>query len=193
MTQRRRFFPAAPVQGAPGRTVEMEVLLKAAPQAPVAVDLFGAGWLSAVFTEYGEWAWEQQPDGRWRVTNPHMDAFFVGTPAPAMIGSQPIPGPDLICAELELNASTQARLHFGVVQGVSMANVRWVATWDQPSATDPAESAVGHRFSTWGNVIAVYQYPDGAGMSATETLTATAYCAGEVVGACILRIIHEAY
>lgn len=33
MTERRRFFPATPVQRVPGRTVELEMQLR--PEAPV--------------------------------------------------------------------------------------------------------------------------------------------------------------
>lgn len=206
MAPRRRFFPSAPAQKLPGRTVELEVQLQpvAASTAPVAAppggEIIGVGWFSPVFDKWWEWAAVLEPDGLWSigggsfVSRWQADPWFTGDPSPT-------PTESFRCIELTADASLingPCEHHVGVIQGVSMTDVRWDVAWDAPSLSDPSVSdGAGNRFSAWGNVILVEQVNTGSGgvggMEATETLTATAYSGGSPVATIVLHCFHPAY
>lgn len=208
MAPRRRFFPSTKVQTVPGRTVELEMQLRRSPVSkPVshngtgdgADDLIGVGWFTPIFNGWTEWIWEEQPDGRWNVYGDGASSLWDGTGDGS---GAPSPSATFRCVELLARADwaegprTQ---HVGVLQGATMSNVRWEASWDAPSPSDPSVSGgIGNRFSTWGNVILVEQINTGGsggpdGSEWTETLNATAFSGGLAVGTLVLHCFHPAY
>lgn len=206
MTTRRRFFPATKVQHVSGQTVELEMqLLPAATStapaaAPSGGEIIGAGWFSPVFGKWFEWTADLQPDGLWDIGG----GGFVSRwqPGPGFTGDpSPTPAGSFRCIELTADSSLingPHEHHVGVIQGASMADVRWEAAWDTPSLSDPSVSnGAGNRFSTWGNVLLAEQVNTGSGgvdgMTTTETLTATAYSGGSAVATIVLHCFHPAY
>ena len=204
---RRRFFPATTVQAVPGRTVELEMQLR--PVAKVASSRASspgegetpmAGWFSPSFSYYGEWPeWVQLPDGRWEVFGAYDSSIWEGI-ANGVDGQPPVPAADFRCVELSAPGRSDSYIteHVGVLQGASMTDVRWEATWDAPSAEDPSASIyVGNRYVTWGNVILVRQvYTYGWGIngeSGVQTLTATAYSGASPIATLVFNSIHDAY
>ena len=179
-----------------GVAVETLVLRCRHEEAAVGgTDLFGVGWFSHVFYEYGEWVWNERPDGRWDVLNGVMSSTWEGEPDPDEVANDwaPTPSTGFRCVELEVRSTSAATLHVGVLQGVSMSDVTWVASWDSPSGGDATVSVVGNRFEASGNTIIVRQLETGGSLWATETLTATAYCDGAAAGTLILHCVHMAY
>ena len=165
-------------------------------------DIIGAGWFTPIWGGWSEFVWEEQPDGRWRVYEPWggTSSIWEGTPDEAHYS--PRPSATFRCVELTARANWAEGMwtqHVGVLQGVSMTDVRWEAQWGNPSTTDPSMSdGIGNRFSTWGNVIVVEQINTGGsggpgGLDWTETLTATAYSGGSAVATIILHCFHQAY
>lgn len=178
-----------------GVAVETLVLRCRHEEAAGGADLFGVGWFSHVFYEYGEWVWGERTDGRWDVLNGVMSSIWEGDPDPDELANDwaPTPSTGFRCVELEVRSTSAATLHVGVLQGVSMSDVTWVASWDSPSGGDASVSVVGNRFEASGNTIIVRQLETGGSLWATETLTATAYCDGSIAGVLVLHCVHMAY
>jgi hypothetical protein len=211
MASRRRFFPSRPVQQVPGRTVELEMLLRRGPAAAAPVSgagggdgegqINGVGWFSPIFDGWWEWEWEELPGGRWLAYagGDAIESIWEGDRAGM---ASPAPTAVFRCMEITARANLVENVsttHVGVVQGSSMTDVRWEAAWDAPSVGDPTVSAgIGNRFRTWGNVIVVEQLNTGGsggpgGTDWTETLTATAFSGGEAVGTLVINCFHPAY
>lgn len=207
---RRRFFPTTTAQAVPGRTVELEVQLRPRENGTSAIsqdgggepggdDIIGAGWFSPVFDIWTTWSWALQPDGRWSIEDEVISSQWEGDPGVAEL---PVPTATFRCVELRAHSDWHegpSTHHIGVLQGVAMSDVRWEASWDAPSSSDPSVSdAIGNRFTTWGNVIVVEQINTGGdggpgGVNWTETLTATAYSGGSAIETIILHCFHRAY
>lgn len=198
MAPRRRFFPSTKVQTVPGRTVELEMQLRpvakaaapaaAAPSTPPGDnDIYGVGWFSPAFATWSFLTWSMEADGRWLLHDEFENLLSRWEGDPGLM-ELPVPTSTFRCVELRSVANATGfplTYHTGVIQGASMADVRWEAFWDVPSG-DPAVSAsAGNSFTTWGNVIQVAQV--NTGMEGPETLTATAYAGSAVVGTLILH------
>ena len=206
MSERRRFFPATPVQRVPGRTVELEMQLR--PEAPVApaqapaepppaggCELFGVGW----FIDTSTIGWnhsvsvlsETLADGRTHFWDDGFKAqhmYWQGSPEHVGGWGRPIPEPGFHCTELRLWRAGPGfpMVFYGMLQGASMTAVRWELSWDAPMAENPGVSEFGDFAYTWGNVLCVQLVEDGGGGLPAVELTATAFCAEQAVGTLIL-------
>lgn len=204
MLQRRRFFPATPVQHVPGKTVALELQLKRgekaqvqAPQASGAGEVFGVGWLTPTLEE-DNWTFTstQLEDGRYRI----VDAFGSGLEdsiwegVPVSTGewvARPISGPGFHCTELQVDTSYflywPGLTYFGVIEGSGLSDARWEFEWDFPSEADPAVSRRGHLAVAYGNILQIRATPTDGSMDEIDTLTARAFSGGSQVGQLIFR------
>lgn len=206
MSERRRFFPATPVQRVPGRTVELEMQLR--PEAPVVVpapqpaplgecDLVGAGWLLGSHLD----SWYRDvlqvdalPDGRtriWDAWGETVDSLWVGEPAHVDENgaARPIPGPGFRCVHVGVRDSEWAglgSLFHAVLQGEGMTQAHWQFAWSGRAPGEPV-SPLGHVVTTWGNVLQVRAVADETGSGGESLLTATAFCGGRPVDELTLR------
>ena len=202
MSERRRFFPAIPVQQVPGRTVELEVQLRQLPgvaaPAPGAhsCDVTGATWLMSI-TGLGEDAgWSELPDGQGYQRTGYSNgmgctSIWEGTPGRPDTQGPYLEGPNFRCVFLRLVVGEWdfPPLIVGVLQGRSLCDVHWELSWSHPGEL-PGDSLNGGYALTEGNMIWVRPYLSGAPIHfETETLTASACCGGAQVGELILEVI----
>lgn len=203
MTERRRFFPARPVQQVPGQTVDLQVRLRptAAPAPAAAADVVCTGWLvpwlCAATPELI--AVDVLPDGTTEIHGIYYDpdismdygslegSIWVGTPV-LLDGTgraRPIPGDGFACTELQVN--TTGYLPYPGRHFMALApGGTWQAEWDS-APTDPLVAASGHRVTLAGSTLAVALLDTDTGSDAIETLTARAYSGTTQVAQLVLR------
>ena len=203
MTERRRFFPARPVQQVPGQTVDLQVRLRptAASAAAAAAEVVCTGWLvpwlCAATPELI--AVDVLPDGTTEIHGIYYDpetgidygglesSVWVGAPV-ALDGTgraRPIPGDGFVCTELQINTTyytTYPGRHFMALA----PGGTWQAEWDS-ATTDPLVAASGHRAIVAGSTLAVEALDTETGDDTIETLTATAYSGTTQVAQLVLR------
>jgi len=205
MLQRRRFFPATPVQHVPGKTVALELQLKRgekakvqAPPASGAGEVFGVGWLTPTL-EDDNWVYTstQLEDGRYRIVELYggglEDSIWEGVPVSSSAEhvARPISGPGFHCTELQVDTSYflywPGLTYFGVIEGSGLSDARWEFEWDFPSGVDPTVSRRGHIVAAYGNILQVRVSATDGSMDEIDTLTARAFSGGKQVGQLIFR------
>ena len=199
MTERRRFFPARPVQQVPGQTVGLQVRLRpvAAP-APVAQaaggdagDVACTGWL-APWLCGAETLTVETDGGVTEIFGPYRgmaSSLWQGTPLVFDEGEfpRPIPGGDFVCTEMDINSSVDAGYLGGSLMAVCTGGAVWEFEWSTPSVY-PATSMGGRKVIVAAGVLVV-DIPITTTESVTpETLTASAYADGELVMQLVLNV-----
>ena len=206
MSERRRFFPATPVQQVPGRTVELEMQLRpelpvvvtAAPVGPVC-DVIGATWLLSMSGLSEDAGWNELPDGGGFERTGYSSGWsstsvWRGTPGSPDAQGPYLEGPSFRCTFLSLMAGewNWPPVIVGVLQGRSLCDVHWTLSWSHAGVM-PGQSLNGLRAVTEGNMIWAYLYPQTAPVHfENETLTARAFCGDAQVGELILEVIVPA-
>lgn len=199
MTERRRFFPARPVQQVPGQTVGLQGRLRpvAAP-APVAQaaggdvgDVACTGWLAPWLCGAEFLSVDVLPGGETEITGPWQGmevSLWQGTPLLLDEAgfARPVPGGDFVCTEIQINSSLDADYREGGVMAVAPGGV-WEFEWDAPSG-DPANSVGGRSVIVAGDVLAVVIPVTSSSSEDIETLTARAFAGDALVMELVLRV-----
>lgn len=205
MSERRRFFPATPVQRVPGRTVELEMQLRPAapaaaqaapaapPPAPGVCDVMGARWLMSLTAVGADASQEELASGDWLRygESPGINgaSTWSGQPEVADQFGQWLESETYRCVHLQITIFSTTPVIVGVLQGASMSDVHWVLSWSHPRPNDPQRSLNGHHARWAGNMVWVttLPWPDGSNAE-REVLTATAFCGGAQVDQLVLEL-----
>lgn len=162
-------------------------------------DIIGAGWFLPTLLDRSDafpLESEALPGGRWRIKQVGdtglKSSIWEGTPVEIVDGEvRPVPGPGFRCVELTVESTYYSDwpgwTYFGALQGSTMTDVVWLLDWNNPSIGDPLVSAMGHKASTYGNVVQVELFRTGTGGAAEELLNARAFSGGVEVAE--LRLI----
>ena len=206
MSERRRFFPATPVQRVPGRTVELEMQLRpeAPPPLPPAVGVPAATWLPGRFTTIwqngGSPEISAEADGRTRI---HFwvgyQTWWVGEPM--LVGGvpAPLPTPAWRCVQVDMEPGWDESALYGVLWDAP-AGAEWVLAWDSPA--DPAPDLPllqGWQVSSLGDRARVDQalvtvvFVEGGGSSGEAQLVARAMLGDTVLGELVLNVTREGW
>ena len=213
MSERRRFFPATPVQRVPGRTVELEMQLRpeapvlapaAPPPLPPAVGVPAATWLPGRFTTIwqngGSPEISAEADGRTRI---HFwgeyQTWWVGEPM--LVGGvpAPLPTPAWRCVQVDMEPGWGESALYGVLWDAP-AGAEWVLAWDSPA--DPAPDLPllqGWQVSSLGDRARVDQalvtvvFVEGSGSSGEAQLVARAMLGDTVLGELVLNVTRQGW
>lgn len=162
-------------------------------------DIIGAGWFLPTLMDRSDaytLVSESLPGGRWKIQEATeyglKSSIWEGTPVVVEDGVvRPVPGPGFRCVELTVESTYYVDFpgwtYFGALQGATMTDAHWVLEWSSPSIGDPLVSAMGHKASTYANVVQVELFHTGTGTGAEELLTARAFSSGVQVAE--LRLI----
>ena len=205
MSERRRFFPATPVQRVPGRTVELEMQLRPEAPAPLppAVGVPAATWLPGRFTAM--WQNRDPPeisaeaDGRTRIHFWGYQTWWVGEPM--LVGGvpAPLPTPAWRCVQVDMEIGWGESALYGVLWDAP-AGAEWVLAWDSPA--DPAPDLPllqGWQVSSLGDRARVDQalvtvvFVEGDGSSGEAQLVARAMLGDTVLGELVLNFTREGW
>ena len=206
MSERRRFFPATPVQRVPGRTVELEMQLR--PEAPVplppAVGVPAATWLPGRFTAMWQ-NWDPpeisaEADGRTRIHfGGEHQTWWVGEPM--LVGGvpAPLPTPAWRCVQVDMEPGWGEPALYGVLWDAP-AGAEWVLAWDSPA--DPAPDLPllqGWQVSSLGDRARVDQalvtvvFVEGDDSSGEAQLVARAMLGDTVLGELVLNVTRKGW
>lgn len=215
MTERRRFFPARPVQQVPGQTVGLQGRLRpvAAPAPAVQAeggdvgDVVCTGWLvpwlcAATSEQIGV---DVLVDGTTEIYGDITDpvtgisytalesSLWAGTPVllDELDRARPIPGAGFLCTELQIE-TTYNRPYPGRHFMALAPGGNWEAEWDS-ATTDPLVAASGHTVIVAGGTLVVVVQDTDTSIDQTETLTASAYAGDTLIAQLILRTNRVAY
>lgn len=194
-----------------------------APGPAPACDILGISWVGSLIVDiaavqsdpYSSIVGVEALDGgRWRYTFEYayeQEALFTGVPSRFDQQGRPLamPAPGWGCHELLLDGGSYGEPLTGILYGRSMSSVQWDLSWDLPwdgvfehrspfanPSADPdgVYSISGHVARQVGNIILVeFAVRLGGSYELTETLTATASCAGNPVGTLVAHLKRSAY
>lgn len=204
MSERRRFFPATPVQRVPGRTVELEMQLRPEAPVPPAVGVPAATWLPGRFTTMwqngGSPEISAEADGRTRI---HFwvrhQTWWVGEPM--LVGGvpAPLPTPAWRCVQVDMEPGRAESALYGVLWDAP-AGAEWVLAWDSPA--DPAPdlpllqgwqvSSLGDRARVDQALVTVVFVEDGGNIGEAQ-LVARAMLGDTVLGELVLNVTRQGW
>lgn len=223
MSERRRFFPARPVQRVPGQRVELEVQLRA--EVPVVAmpakasgcvcdvagvtwfDPTGIGWTLPSYIGGGYSSPLIESHGVYvapgPVGGPNYETW-VGSPVDFDGGgaAAPIVSSTFFCTQVFIDrweGETSLNVLIGGAVGAALCDVQWAFEWDH--ARDPSDPSIGRLglgVRPVGNMF--YVHPTGLDPIETlaeglylDTLTATARCGGDASPVGVLTLNFERY
>lgn len=178
--QRRRFFPARPVQQVPGRRVELAVQVRkegvGATDVAATVPQTEVAWVSPaealagylLRTETNDLEWEVLPEQwqgltrvgpTWAPWRPHLVTGWRGVPWRKSAGDTPLPmtGPGWCCELIECTVSVfdppGPACYMGMITGVTPDRVTWALNWqiEDGEAENLVPWDVGN--TTWGEAV----------------------------------------